>query len=177
MNHVTDKINALESSPDTKQENRSIENHISSVVENTSEVLDTMDYWKYRFCVIDDFEVNNEIIKESLLLKWAKEDKIHLYNDGIDFVKRILEFENNPEQFDSDHSIVLLDFHMPGMNGDEIVGLIRLFCRKYDISMPTIIIHTTDRHNQRIKNIQGAYVSDKIWFQDLDEVFKVVKKK
>jgi signal transduction histidine kinase/CheY-like chemotaxis protein len=71
-----------------------------------------------RILVVDDLELNRTILDEQLC-KWGAE--VTLASSGSDAVEILRQTKQNNQSFD----VVVLDHHMPGMNGLEVAKCLR----------------------------------------------------
>ncbi|OUR95331.1 hypothetical protein A9Q84_15960 [Halobacteriovorax marinus] len=102
-----------------------------------------------RFLVVDDAKINRVYLKDFIQTYFTSDKvKIDEAEDGIQAIKKIKE---------NTYDIVLLDFTMPKIEGDDILRIIR---KKYSkTELPVIVISAQD-NLEKVKELITAGVND-----------------
>lgn len=109
----------------------------------------TLQLENIRVLVVDDNEASREILSE--ILRFFKLE-VSIANNGIEAIKQLEYAGHRP--FD----VVLMDWHMPGMNGVEIARLIH--ADTIITKQPKIIIVTAYDRDEVMKLIDSVNISD-----------------
>lgn len=95
-----------------------------------SESFDTASILGKRILIVDDIETNRQVFKEQMRA-WGLHAETAI--DGVEALTKIRSAQDNNEAYD----LILLDFLMPGMNGQEFAQMVT---QTHSVKSPQIIM-------------------------------------
>ncbi|MBO6108310.1 MAG: response regulator [Eubacterium sp.] len=102
---------------------------------------------KQRLLLAEDVEINRELAKDILMRAGYEVDVV---TDGSDAVR---SFENHPESY---YGLILMDVHMPVMNGNEAARRIRSLDRADAKTIPIIALSKNARSEEKRESIASG---------------------